>query len=427
MRRAFISILLLAASISAASADTFSNPIYRLRLNETSGTQAEESVSGNHGALVNGPAWMNPGLRFTTGQGVQSPPASGNGVTDQLTLSAWVRQTTTGGGSVKGILGKGRVGSTEQQAYMLGTYQGRPFLKANWDNGTTGPSASVLEIAPAGITLNQWVHVAVTSNNSQIKFFVNGTNSHSVDRAVMFGNSVNGVWVGYDLNSFIGDIRDARIYNRALSAGEVAHLSAERALFSSSHAGLWSGTATLNEVKEAATGAWGAAPVFTERVLLHVDADGVGRLLAEATVMQTRTASPQQVVVSVPSLLPNFDGITSRGGRMIGQRFSTASFPLPDGSQVLSDGSGGWHTAAWNTPATDPVNPFRHKYHPDLGSGRALSRISSFSFAPGESPSDNVLTGTFMESFTGLHKTTLEARGPVTFTRVSTSGKLNQP
>lgn len=200
-----------------------------------------------------------------------------------------------------------------------------------------------------------------------------------------------------------------------------------------SYAGLWLGQASLNEVKETATGTWSAAPAFAETVLLHVDSDGKAVLLKEATLMQTRPpAALAPVIVSQTALLANFDGITPRGGRRVGQRFSTATMPLPADSVPLtvsgpSAASPAMLSAAFNLPAAHPLNPFRHKYHPDLANGRVLGRSVLLSLPGTDSPSDHTITGTLNESITGLHKSTLEARGPITFTRVSTSGKLNQP
>ena len=84
--------------------------------------------------------------------------------------------------------------------------------------------------------------------------------------------------------------------------------------------------------------------------------------------MKTRVTppvQPVQVIVTQPGLLANFDGITPRGSRMTGQRFSSSTFPVPAAGQILADGTGGWLTGSWTMDANAPGNPFRHKYHPD--------------------------------------------------------------
>ncbi len=429
MKLCKIIALFLAGAAAAVAQDANSSLIFRLPLNEASGATAVERVAGLNGTLVNAPGspWINPGLHFSNaGQGVSTPAEAGNGVTDQLTLAAWVRLEATSGGATKGVIGKGRY-PTDQQAYMLGTYLGKPFFKCNWSGVTGGSPTSGLQIAPTGIALNQWVHLAVTSNGTSLKFYTNGTLFYEVAQAITIGTATSSVWVGYDQYSWRGDIRDARIYSRALSAADVAFLAEGRSVFSTAYAGLWIGEATLNEVIQAGTTDYSAAPEFRERLIMHVDEDGVAQLCSEATVMRTRGAGPVHVVVTQPSLIANFDGITPRGGKDVGQRFSSAGFPVPGGLLALKDGGGGWLFANSTLAAGDPVNPFRHKYHPDLASGRELRRSIWTHSNPGDSPSDNVITTVVYEDIAGLHKNTLKARGPVTFTRVSTSGKLNQP
>ena len=109
---------------------------------------------------------------------------------------------------------------------------------------------------------------------------------------------------------------------------------------------------------------------------------------------------------------------------MVGQRFSSATIPMAGESALLSQ-SGETLSADISLAPADPLNPFRHKYHPDLKNGYDIGRTLSFTVPAGDSPVDNEFTGAFSETITGLHKDSLEARGSVTFIRVSTSGQLN--
>lgn len=199
-------------------------------------------------------------------------------------------------------------------------------------------------------------------------------------------------------------------------------------------AGLWVGDITLNQVNEVhARQTTGATPTpaakpFSMRVLLHVNASGQIKLLKEAVLMRTRGASPAPVIVTQMSLLPNYDGVTVRGGQLIGQRFSTVSFPMSGDTLALTGGlaAGTSTTGTLALAANSPVNPFRHKYHPDLANtGRAVSRAISIAIPAGETPVDHVLNGTWTETLTGLHNSAITVTGSLVLNRVSTVDQLN--
>jgi hypothetical protein len=202
-------------------------------------------------------------------------------------------------------------------------------------------------------------------------------------------------------------------------------------------AGLWVGDITVNKVSEVhARQTTGTVPTaapaaYSMKVLLHVDAAGNVKLLKEVTLMKTRVVSPAlpvPVLVTQPALIPNFDGITQRGGKLIGQRFSSAAFPMTGDTSAITGAltAGSSLTGSLTLPAANPVNPFRHKYHPDLAhAGREITRAVGITIAAGDSPSDHVLAGTWTEAVSGLHHTTIHASGQITLTRVSTVATLN--
>lgn len=144
--------------------------------------------------------------------------------------------------------------------------------------------------------------------------------------------------------------------------------------------------------------------------------------------MRTRGASPAPVIVTQMNLVSNYDGTTIRGGQLIGQRFSTVSFPMSGDTLALTGtlGAGTSTTATLTLAANDPVNPFRHKYHPDLATaGRAVTRALTIAITAGESPADHVLNGTWTETLTGLHTSAITVTGSLVLNRVSTVDQLN--
>ena len=153
--------------------------------------------------------------------------------------------------------------------------------------------------------------------------------------------------------------------------------------------GLWIGTATVSEVNFPAhpNPAEKSVPRTTEsdfliRLIVHVDNTGQARLLQKATVMWRdgvkndltgEQESPGEfIVINDDSLLPCpfFKGAKVVGGKQVGRRVSSAAygfsgpillngqFPIPGDNLVdlVSEPI----VLSYN----DPLNPFKHKYHP---------------------------------------------------------------
>ena len=90
---------------------------------------------------------------------------------------------------------------------------------------TTAGGALRAVTGTAAIAQNAWTHLAVTYDGTNMRIYVNGALARSVLRsgAVLQSNGVlhiggNEVWGG---EFFAGLIDEVRIYNRALTAGEI--------------------------------------------------------------------------------------------------------------------------------------------------------------------------------------------------------------
>lgn len=215
--------------------------------------------------------------------------------------------------------------------------------------------------------------------------------------------------------------------------------------------GLWIGQVMLNRVNEVQQALQGAAENLTPtsdtasfRILLHVAADGQVRLLKDVIVMQRETepdapppaSDPDLVLVTRPELIANFRGVTRRGGRMVGLRYGTVAYDF-DGTELAMLGGVGPGTACLGRimlSRAHPTNPYRHKYHPDHGTGFDLTRQFQIQFdgQPGdplrEGPGYGVdrLTGVYRETIVGLHKIQLKVEGAVELNRISTTSTLNE-
>lgn len=212
-------------------------------------------------------------------------------------------------------------------------------------------------------------------------------------------------------------------------------------------AGLWIGQIEVNRVNEVINAVNGAANNLTPtrdtatlRVLLHVDDEGAVHMLKDVIVMQKSPpapagVAPEIVLITKPELIPQYEGVRERKGKLVGLRYGTVAFAFDGHALPMLGGvsPGGACTGMIQLGKSDPANPFRHKFHPDHRTGYDLQRQFSLQFdgetadplrdAPGYGVKR--LTGTWRESISGVHKITLMVEGSITLHRVSTIGALN--
>ncbi len=203
-------------------------------LNEGTGTVAHDmSGNGHNGTLNNGITWISPGYQ---GGGVNDNgavdariqlgtwnPAEGTG---KLSLAMWIRWAG-GGGTYQGLLGKRNTwpGTTMFQ------------LQVRPENGGTFrlETGNYQVVSPANTLsplVRTWVHVAATFDGTTARLYLNGKQVASGPFAftmagtgsLMGIGSVTGGGAGYDGNgqTFLGDMDEVAIFNRVLSAQEVA-------------------------------------------------------------------------------------------------------------------------------------------------------------------------------------------------------------
>ena len=231
---ALLVCLVAVLTASVAHADIRSGLVGYYPLNEGTGTIAHDmSGSGHDGTLYNGVTWIAPGYQGggvndngTTDSRIQLGtwnPAEGTG---QLSLAMWIRWAG-GGGTYQGLLGKRNTwpGTTMFQ------FQVRPE-----NGGTFRLETGSYAIVSPNNTLNPlvhtWAHVAATFDGTTARLYLNGKQVASGAFAftmagtgsLMGIGSVTGGGAGYDGNgqTFLGDMDEVGIFNRALSAEEVA-------------------------------------------------------------------------------------------------------------------------------------------------------------------------------------------------------------
>lgn len=231
-------------------------------------------------------------------------------------------------------------------------------------------------------------------------------------------------------------------------------------------AGLWVGTALINKVNTPADAAEPNTPKptgseFQFRLIVHVDATGQARLLQQVMLMWkkgTERQNPEDsannivadpgrfVLVTRDDLLPEFTGAAMRDGQPVGRRISSAAFSFTEPVTLTGNFSDSLQSDPIIIGYDDPLNPFKHKYHPshdNLGydfkpglpegaESYTVTRNIKLEFSPTDPAGSDLpgwgtdrVGGVYRETIQGVHKDTLDVEGVFRLQRVSTIDQLN--
>lgn len=200
---------------------------------------------------------------------------------------------------------------------------------------------------------------------------------------------------------------------------------------------------------------------ISQRLLLHVDTNNLTRLLSEVFQLYrppVTTNAPdgyqvvarpgQTVLVTDRRRLADFQGARLRDNAMIGRRISSPTFAF-EGLAATNNylacsgdfGPGGVVTVTFGMSANHPLNPFKHKYHPDhdnlapdfrtyqeeaYGIIREVTLVFDAATG-GTSPAAGYdeLKGEYREKIRGLHRNPIYASGRFVLRRFTPIGELN--
>ena len=202
--------------------DFSSNLVGWWKFDDGSGGTATDSAGTNNGTLNGDPTWATgrfDGALSFDGNGdyvsvAPIVPLTGNTVTAQ----AWIRLD-----KYAGIYNPILTQNTGNNGYYFDVTSGKPSFHI-----VVSPSY-VQAISPEVINTDQWYYVAGTNDGSNLKLYIDGQLEDSAFSTGFLG--VNNIAkIGGEPGSslyFTGIIDDVRIYDRALTAGEILQLYQE--------------------------------------------------------------------------------------------------------------------------------------------------------------------------------------------------------
>ena len=198
-------------------------------MDETSGTVVTDaSGSGNTGTISGGVTHVTGkiggALSFngTTGR-VTVADSTSLDITHALTVAAWVRSGSTG---TQYLVKKADIDATNGYELSLAD-TGKPFFRLN--QASSGNTYRVNGPSPIAANGSTWVHLAGVYDGTTMTLYVNGVAVASAPGPASIGTNSGPLVMGDQPSGgypFLGALDDVRVYDRALSASEIATLAA---------------------------------------------------------------------------------------------------------------------------------------------------------------------------------------------------------
>jgi len=199
------------------------SPVASYNFNEGEGTTVHDSTGKHDGTLKGGATWgqgyFDYGLEFDgVDDYVEVADAEDLDLGSALTVEAWVLPYTHSGGTIVQKLQAGEGGKL--WGYALNAGSGYTKEKPA---GAVGSSSGGLKevLGPAPLLLNEWSHLAVTSDGTTLRLYVNGSQV-ATETAAAVSPTTGPLKIGKGITGvFNGVLDDLRIYHEVLSANEI--------------------------------------------------------------------------------------------------------------------------------------------------------------------------------------------------------------
>ena len=203
----------------------FGSLIAHWKLDETSGSLAEDSAGINDGILQGSTNWQPSGgifdgaLSFDGNDYVRIPNESNFDMINEITVAAWVNIDVVDK-DWQAVIAKG------DSAWRLSTHGSQ----RKFHFSVTGPPNYAAVDGSVSVPTHEWHHVCGTYDKANIRLYIDGMEDPAGPTAYSGGITTNDfdVFIGENVEKtgryWKGLIDDVRIFNYALRPGEVAQL-----------------------------------------------------------------------------------------------------------------------------------------------------------------------------------------------------------
>jgi len=200
------------------------------------GNVTDASTYANHATAVGAPAYAagQDGQALIlngTSQYAYAPDNASLDLTNALTLATWVKPTLEG---TQNLISKSTNGGVNGYELCLAAtssaFPHKAFFRLN--QVTSGDTYRINSTTLYSDHLNTWIHLAATYDGATMKLYVNGVLESSMPAAITVNANALPLGLGAQVDAanagtrfLTGGMDDARVYNRALDAGEIAALA----------------------------------------------------------------------------------------------------------------------------------------------------------------------------------------------------------
>jgi len=201
------------------------------KFDETEGTlAADSSGNGHNGTLMNGPTWTTGPVRGAlsfdgTNDQVTCVESAALRISGDLTIAFWTKKNAEAKMASR-IIGKGNSAVRSYGVWEEAGNDGR-LLFQQLDSAGSGINMWTTN----KLAVATWYHVAAVVQGSRATMYINGKPDSSGKRGIFGPASTEPLTFGYSgwNDHYPGVLDDVRIYNRALTADEIAELHLEAA------------------------------------------------------------------------------------------------------------------------------------------------------------------------------------------------------
>jgi hypothetical protein len=194
------------------------------KFDEELGRTAFDSSERGHDGLIVGAEWgfgaRGGGLLFDGDSYVEVPDHAELGLGEQGTLQAWVRYSNEGAGGQ--VIGKCLDAESVSDCNYSLSLEDPAFISAAFcvGDGSSG-DASCTDISSHGFDRMIWHQVVTTWDGTLLRIYVDGRLKQLAWQTVVPGVNDYPLTIG---SGFVGRLDEVKVYDRALTAEEVASL-----------------------------------------------------------------------------------------------------------------------------------------------------------------------------------------------------------